>query len=44
MVYADRETLRNHTADELSYGHTSGLIEDKQHFVDAIGSIYLFKI
>lgn len=43
MVDTDRETLKNLTAEELSYGHASGLIEDKEHFVHAIGSRDFFK-
>jgi hypothetical protein len=36
MVNADHAMLERLTADELSYGHTSGLIEDKSSFIDAI--------
>lgn len=36
MVAADQLALDNLTADELSYGHTSGLVENKQEFIIAI--------
>ena len=36
MVDADKGTLQNIAADELSYGHSSGKIEDKSAFVEAI--------
>jgi len=36
MVDANASTLVSLTADELSYGHTSGLVENKTQFVDAI--------
>jgi hypothetical protein len=38
MVDADKSTLENLTADELSYGHSSGAMEDKTTFVDVITS------
>lgn len=38
MVDADKTTLEKITADGLSYGHSSGKIEDKVAFVDAIVS------
>jgi len=34
MVASDKATLESMTADELSYGHSNGLIEDKAAFVD----------
>lgn len=34
MIAADKATLESMTADELSYGHSNGLIEDKAAFVD----------
>ena len=36
MVNADQAALELLTADELSYGHTSGLIEGKSNFIEAI--------
>lgn len=36
MVDADKAALEKITADALSYGHSSGKIEDKAAFVDAI--------
>lgn len=36
MVEANRERLCELTADELSYGHSSGLVENKKEFIDAI--------
>jgi ketosteroid isomerase-like protein len=38
MVDADKPVLEKLAADELSYGHSSGKIEDKASFVDAIAS------
>jgi len=38
MVDADKAALEKITADALSYGHSSGKIEDKAAFVDAIVS------
>lgn len=36
MVGADESALRDLTLDELNYGHTSGLVENKEEFVGAI--------
>lgn len=36
MVGADELALRDITLDELSYGHASGLVENKDEFVGAI--------
>ena len=36
MVDADKANLEKITADALSYGHSSGKVEDKAAFVDAI--------
>lgn len=36
MLNGDRTALESLTAAELSYGHSSGLIEDKKTFVDAL--------
>lgn len=36
MIRADKTLLEMVTADELSYGHTSGVIENKAEFIDAI--------
>lgn len=38
MVDADKATLQNIAAEELSYGHSSGKIENKTEFVKAIVS------
>ena len=38
MINADKSALENVVADELSYGHASGVVEDKTAFVDAITS------
>lgn len=38
MVDADKNTLENIAAEELSYGHSSGKIENKTEFVEAIAS------
>ncbi len=38
MVDADKSTLQNIAAEELSYGHSSGKIENKTEFVEAIVS------
>lgn len=36
MVNADRAVLENLTADDLSYGHSSGKIENRASFVETI--------
>jgi ketosteroid isomerase-like protein len=38
MMSADKATLEKIAADDLSYGHSSGLIEDKVTFVNSIVS------
>ena len=38
MISGDRKVLENIAANELSYGHSSGKIEDKAAFVEAIAS------
>jgi ketosteroid isomerase-like protein len=38
MVSGDRSALENITANELSYGHSGGKIEDKATFVENIAS------
>jgi hypothetical protein len=38
MITADRAMLEKLTADELSYGHTRGAVENKNEFIDAIVS------
>ena len=38
MIDADKSTLESLAAEQLSYGHSSGAIEDKAAFVDAIVS------
>lgn len=34
MIAADKATLESLSAEELSYGHSSGLVENKAEFVD----------
>ena len=34
MIAADKTALANIAADQLSYGHSNGLIEDKAAFID----------
>src|SRR5690348_13290314 len=36
MIDGDKTGLQNITADQLSYGHSSGRVEDKATFVDNI--------
>lgn len=36
MVDKDETTLKNLTADKLTYGHSSGTLEDKTQFIDAV--------
>ncbi|SRR5690554_6283052 len=36
MLSGDKAALESLTAPELSYGHSSGLIEDRKTFVDAL--------
>ena len=36
MVDADKKALENITAEKLSYGHSSGKVENKTEFVDAV--------
>lgn len=38
MIDADKTTLESLTAEQLSYGHSSGAIEDRTTFVEAIVS------
>ena len=38
MIDGDKSGLQNITADQLSYGHSSGKVEDKATFVDNIVS------
>ena len=38
MIDANKDALENLTADELSYGHSGGAIEDKNTFVEKIVS------
>ena len=38
MVDADKSALENLAAEELSYGHSNGLIQNKAEFVEAIAS------
>src|SRR5688572_9633899 len=34
MIAADKSTLENLAAEELSYGHSTGLVENRAQFVD----------
>lgn len=43
MLASDHAALGELTDEALSYGHTSGLVETKEEFVDAIGSRDEFK-
>jgi len=36
MVEKDEATLKNLTAEDLSYGHSSGNLEDKAQFIEAV--------
>ncbi len=38
MLAADKAKLESLVADQLSYGHSSGVVQDKQVFVDVIAS------
>ena len=38
MIDGDKTGLQNITADQLSYGHSSGKVEDKATFIDNIVS------
>ena len=38
MIAADRSALEKLTADELSYGHSSGRLETKAQFIEALTS------
>lgn len=38
MVDADEAALKEIALDELTYGHSSGLLEDKAQFVEALAS------
>ena len=38
MIAADRSTLEKLTAGELSYGHSSGRIENRAEFIEALTS------
>ena len=38
MVDADKAKLETSVADQLSYGHSAGVIESKQQFLDVIAS------
>lgn len=38
MMNADKAVLENIASEDLSYGHSSGTLEDKAAFVDAIAS------
>lgn len=36
MIDADKNSLENLAADELSYGHSSGKVDDKKAFVEGV--------
>lgn len=38
MLQADRGALERLVADQLSYGHSSGLVETKAQFVDVVAN------
>jgi hypothetical protein len=38
MVDGNKEALESITSDKLSYGHSSGLVENKTEFVDKLVS------
>jgi ketosteroid isomerase-like protein len=38
MIDGDKVALTNLVSDDLSYGHSSGLLEDKATFIDVIAS------
>jgi len=38
MLQADRGALERLVADQLSYGHSSGLVESKAQFVDVVAN------
>jgi ketosteroid isomerase-like protein len=38
MLSADKGKLEQYVADQLSYGHSSGVVQDKATFIDAIVS------
>ncbi len=38
MVEGDRAALQQLTMDQLSYGHSSGLLEDRRQFIEALAS------
>lgn len=38
MIDANKTTLENLTAEELTYGHSSGTMEDKAAFIEVIAS------
>ena len=39
MIAADRSALEKLTADELSYGHSSGRLENRVECIDALSSL-----
>ncbi|HEY8733540.1 MAG TPA: nuclear transport factor 2 family protein [Puia sp.] len=44
MISPDRQALQGLTADQLSFGHSTGLVEDKSLFVDdLIKGKFVFK-
>jgi hypothetical protein len=36
MIAADKDMLNSHLSDALQYGHSSGLIQDKEQFVNEV--------
>ena len=38
MIDADKSMLEKYTSDKLSYGHSSGVVQNQAEFVDAIVS------
>ena len=38
MINADKLLLEKYTSDKLSYGHSSGIVQNKNEFIDGITS------
>lgn len=38
MIDADKSMLEKYTSDKLSYGHSSGVVQNQNEFIDAITS------
>jgi ketosteroid isomerase-like protein len=46
MILPDQSTLEKLTADDLSYGHSTGLVQNKQEFIKDVvsGPVKFFQI